>query len=191
MADAPAFDCAAPVTAAPSGDGASYEFDVAALGDDGSLAVAILPTTPTDRVVLSSPGAGSLVTSGAEAAGSGGGGGAAPAREARTENDGAGAATPVPAPSGSSGATSTPRPVASAPSVPTTAAPAPPAVGAAAGAGAPAGASTGAAPATPERSSSGTSWLPPVIFVGLAALAGALWLGRGAGDGAVNAPQPA
>ena len=60
MADAPEFDCATNVTAQPGSDGTTYEFDVASLLGDGVLAVAILGTTPADRVVLSAPDGNSL-----------------------------------------------------------------------------------------------------------------------------------
>lgn len=63
IADAPAYDCARKVTAAPGADGSSYTFDLRSLASTGPLAVAVLPTAPTDRVVLSKPGADSLVTS--------------------------------------------------------------------------------------------------------------------------------
>ena len=58
MSDAPAFDCTKNVTAAQSSS--SYQFNVASLVSNGALAVAILPTSPTDRVVLSQPGDQSL-----------------------------------------------------------------------------------------------------------------------------------
>jgi hypothetical protein len=58
MSDAPAYTCETHVTAAPSDGG--YQFDVTQLVSDGALAVAILPTDPTTRVVLSQPDANSL-----------------------------------------------------------------------------------------------------------------------------------
>jgi hypothetical protein len=51
----PSFDCSSKVDAGPSADGASYEFDVSGLGGDRALDVAVLPTSPTDRVVLLQP----------------------------------------------------------------------------------------------------------------------------------------
>jgi hypothetical protein len=60
MGDAPAFDCAHSSTAGPSADGTSYHFQVASLVAGDNLAVAILPTTATDRVVFDEPGASSL-----------------------------------------------------------------------------------------------------------------------------------
>lgn len=62
MADAPAYDCTRKVTAAPDDDGGSYTFQLSALASSGPVAVAVLPTTPTDRVVLAKPGVDSLVT---------------------------------------------------------------------------------------------------------------------------------
>jgi hypothetical protein len=67
MADAPKFDCQRHVTAEPAASGATYEFDVASLVGNGSLALAILPTSPTDRVVLSAPDGNSLALTAASA----------------------------------------------------------------------------------------------------------------------------
>lgn len=58
MSDAPSYSCAHNVTAAPTSS--SYQFDVSSLVSSGSLAVAILPTSPSDRVVLSQPDTKSL-----------------------------------------------------------------------------------------------------------------------------------
>jgi hypothetical protein len=65
IAKAPAYDCAKSATAQPSADGTSYTFDAGKVADGTTLAVAILPTTATDRVVLSKPGGTSLVTTAA------------------------------------------------------------------------------------------------------------------------------
>ena len=62
MSDAPPYDCAHKVTAAPGSDAKSYQFDAAGLVSNGLVAVAILPTGPVDRVVLSAPDANSLAT---------------------------------------------------------------------------------------------------------------------------------
>jgi hypothetical protein len=62
LSDAPPFNCGKKVTAAPSADGKSYTFDAAGLLSDNLVAVAILPTGPTDRVVLNGPDASSLAT---------------------------------------------------------------------------------------------------------------------------------
>jgi hypothetical protein len=60
MKDAPSFKCATNVTASPSSGGNTYEFDVSKLVPNGVLGVAILPTSPLDRVVLAPPDAESL-----------------------------------------------------------------------------------------------------------------------------------
>jgi hypothetical protein len=60
IADAPAYATQGCVTAGPSADATTYTFNVADLVADGSLALAILPKTPTDRVVLSKPADNSL-----------------------------------------------------------------------------------------------------------------------------------
>jgi hypothetical protein len=70
MSAAPAFDCARNVTAQPSSDGATYEFEVSSLVGDGVLGVVVLPTTPSDRVVLAAPGADSLTVETAATSGS-------------------------------------------------------------------------------------------------------------------------
>ena len=62
MSDAPPYNCAKKVTAAPGSDGKSYQFGVSALVTDNLVAVAILPTGPVDRVVLAAPDAKSLTT---------------------------------------------------------------------------------------------------------------------------------
>ncbi len=59
-ADAPPFDCTHNVTAAPNAAGSTYQFEVSQLVTAGSLAVAILPTQPSDRVVFDQPDANSL-----------------------------------------------------------------------------------------------------------------------------------
>ncbi len=58
--DAPPYDCTHNVSAAPNAAGSAYAFAVSQLVTDGSLAVAILPTSPTDRVVFDQPDADSL-----------------------------------------------------------------------------------------------------------------------------------
>jgi hypothetical protein len=62
MTDAPPFNCGKKVTAAPSADGKTYQFNAAGLVTDNVVAVAILPAGPVDRVVLSAPDANSLTT---------------------------------------------------------------------------------------------------------------------------------
>jgi hypothetical protein len=58
MSDAPSYNCTNNVTAAQSSN--SYQFNVSSLVASGTLAVAILPTSPPDRVVLSQPDTKSL-----------------------------------------------------------------------------------------------------------------------------------
>ena len=58
MSDAPSYNCTNNVTAAQASN--SYQFDVSPLDKSGVLSLAILPTSPTDRVVLSQPDAQSL-----------------------------------------------------------------------------------------------------------------------------------
>ncbi len=53
---APAYDCETSVDADPDDEGVVYEFDVSDLTSAGGLAVAVLPTEVTDRVVLDVPG---------------------------------------------------------------------------------------------------------------------------------------
>jgi hypothetical protein len=61
-ADAPAYSCATQIAGTASQDGHSYRFAVEGLVVDGVLAVAVVPTAPTDRVVLAHPGADALST---------------------------------------------------------------------------------------------------------------------------------
>jgi hypothetical protein len=65
MADAPQYDCAHQTTATPHGS--SYQFNVASLASAGTLAVAILPTKGSDRVVFDQPDASSLAVRAAAA----------------------------------------------------------------------------------------------------------------------------
>ena len=60
VAEGPQFDCARSVKAAVSADGSAFTFKVAGLAEGDALGVAVLPTSPTDRVVLSAPNAASL-----------------------------------------------------------------------------------------------------------------------------------
>lgn len=60
LAEAPAWDCAAPVTGTPGVTGATYTFAVAPLVRNGRLAVALLGGSVADRVVFSRPGSSSL-----------------------------------------------------------------------------------------------------------------------------------
>jgi len=60
LADAPAYNCSKKATAAATGS--QYKFDVSAMMADQLIAVAILPTSPTDRVVFAAPDGNSLAT---------------------------------------------------------------------------------------------------------------------------------
>jgi hypothetical protein len=60
IAEAPAYNCASKVTAAADTTGNTYKFNVANLLTNGTLAVAILPTQPTNRVVFNKPTTSSL-----------------------------------------------------------------------------------------------------------------------------------
>lgn len=98
MADAPAYDCATNITAEPGSDGTTYEFDVASLLGDGVLAVAIVGTTPADRVVLSAPDGNSLPVEQTSTAGTGDGGSSADSGDGSTSADRA-FTPPAPSPS--------------------------------------------------------------------------------------------
>jgi hypothetical protein len=60
---APAYDCTTNVTAAPESSGSAYQFKVSGFESNGMLAIAILPTSATDRVVFSAPSDSSLSVS--------------------------------------------------------------------------------------------------------------------------------
>jgi hypothetical protein len=61
ITDAPAHDCATSVTVEPEeGDIVTYVFDVSAFASSGILAIAVLPTAVSDRVVLAVPTTSSL-----------------------------------------------------------------------------------------------------------------------------------
>jgi len=96
MSDAPAYNCARNVDAGPSSDGTHYTFNVASLPTDDAFAVAILPTSPVDRVALSAPKETSLtVRLSPIATGSGGSSGAGPATSGSGgPSTGAGSAAP-------------------------------------------------------------------------------------------------
>jgi hypothetical protein len=63
-AKGPKFDCSAKSEASASADGASYEFKdgLSSLAGTGTFAVVVLPTQPTDRVVLNKPNGSALQT---------------------------------------------------------------------------------------------------------------------------------
>lgn len=60
MADAPNYDCRQAVTSGASQDGSTYRFDVRKLVAEGVLAIALLPSSSTDRVVIARPDESSL-----------------------------------------------------------------------------------------------------------------------------------
>ena len=68
IADAPAYDCAAAVDGTLDASAQRVTFDVSNLVSAGALAVAVLPKDATTRVVLSKPGAESVVVHGEAAA---------------------------------------------------------------------------------------------------------------------------
>ena len=166
IADAPAYTCASTVNATVDGSGA-YVFDIAALRRGDSLAVAILPSVPTDRVVFSRPGADVLPVT--EATGD------ATADVSAQPSPDAGLSTP-----GLDNSSSTPL----TPSIgglatdgaPTVSAPAPAPPSASAGAPTP-GFFRTAQPAAATHSTS--SDYAPYIVVALVALAAVLWIGAG------------
>lgn len=99
MSDAPSYSTSHCVTSGASSSGGSYTFKVSALVSDGALAVAILPTTPTDRVVFSQPGSNSLaVQSGSSSSPAAVGG-----SDGSFGSTGSATGSPVGAPSGTSG----------------------------------------------------------------------------------------
>lgn len=97
MGDAPEFDCATNVTAQRGSDGSTYEFDVASLLGNGVLAVAIVGTTPADRVVLSAPDGNSLPVENAATTGSVDSNSSADAGSGSASTDRAFTTPPVPA----------------------------------------------------------------------------------------------
>lgn len=172
IADAPPFSCSSAVTATVDSSGA-YVFDLAGLQRGDNLAVAILPSTPTDRVVFAPPGDDALPV-GASAATSDAGAadtGAAP-------DVGGDSSAGIGSPSLSTGAGSLPSASLSSPSV------ADVAPSASAGGTGPASALPVAQPATATHSSS-TSYVPYLIAA-LLGLAAVLWLGAGS-----TPPEPA
>ena len=166
MADAPAYDCARSATASPSGDGLTYRFDAGKVADGTTVAVAVLPTTAADRVVLVRPGSSSLTATG------GTGGSAAPPAydpsSAPAPAGGTGTANPPPLQSGGSiaappamGSSDVPGPsVASPAAAPAVAAPQQPA----------------AIPVVPVASQgSGHGTRTAIVLIAALALAAVLW----------------
>ena len=182
MSDAPSYNCTNNVTAAQASN--SYQFNVSSLVSSGVLSLAILPTSPTDRVVLSQPDAQSLAVQATsdttvafptDTGGSSGGLGS-------TAGTGTGSSAGIgSAPVDTSGATQVPTgvaatPVASAPLSPTLAQPK--------STPNPSTSGANAALVTPAASSSGPKAWVGVIFLVVLLLAAALWMGAGRSAGA-------
>lgn len=164
MADAPEFDCSTKATASPSDDGSSYAFsDLAGLARDGTLAVAMLPTAPTDRVVITHPGPDALQTTATAASTDG------PQSSFESGNDVATFGTSALPAQSSFDVPAPPAPAVAAPDAAETAASG--------------DRQSVAAPATfraqPTGTSDDRSWVPAVLFVGLFLLAATLWLSLG------------
>ena len=174
MSQAPKYDCGTKATASPSSDGKSYKFDVSSIPATGALAIAILPTQPTDRVVFDAPTTKALASASAPASAS---------------------TTPESSPTLNSGTSSSPS-FSSVPSsgssfdVPST--PAPDVAGPASGSlgatdtprasdGGAAGVAAGAPISTSSKSH--TRVLVP-LALGLALAAAVLWFSAGIGSGA-------
>ena len=64
---APPYDCSQAVTATQSSSGATFTFSVGQLVASNQVAVAVLPTSPVERVVLAAPGENALGVSSASA----------------------------------------------------------------------------------------------------------------------------
>ena len=163
--DAPTFDCTTSVVADRSDDGRTFTVDAADLATAGEVAVALLPTAFTDRVVLEPPTPAALATSidrtstpatsGATSSPTASGGGSSSGGLPSTGSAGVPAVPRTPQPSSS----------VSVPPPPTTVAPAPAATPI----------ETAAAPG--EGGSSSNRGL---LFLALVALTGALWVFAGA-----------
>ena len=160
--DAPTFDCTTNAVAERSDDGLTFTVDAADLASDGALAVALLPTAFTDRVVFEAPTPTSLTTtadrtstSASTPVTSAPGRGTAPAGQSSTGGQATAPRTPQPSTS------------VSAPAPATTAAPAAPAAPAV---------ETAAAPGGGGSSSSNRG----LVFLALVVLMGALWVFAGA-----------
>jgi hypothetical protein len=166
IADAPPYTCSSAVSATVDSSGA-YVFDVAGLRRGDSLAVAILPSLPTDRVVFARPSADVLPVNESPAAADAGAASPTPDTGASSIGDGA-----LPLPSTDTGPLGG---VGGASSVPSVGDQTPPSAAAATPSALPA-----AQPATATHPSS-TSYVPWVV-VALLGVAGVLWTGAGAGE---------
>jgi len=186
---APAPDCATEVAAAPSEDGTTYTFDVAALAGDGALDVAVLPGPQPARVVLEAPEVGALAAAAPVNPIGGPSPGASPTRTASPSSRSSSGATSS---SGSGGSFSAPR---ATPSVSIPRASTPAATPAASApedeeASAPLRPPTPFEPAASVGGSSGGASFPVVVlFVALAGLAATLWTMAGRGSEALTDEQ--
>jgi hypothetical protein len=173
IADAPKYDCTTKASS-PATAGA-YSFDLSSLSAaSGTLALAVLPGAPSDRVVLSKPGSDALETSGGSASGS-------------TGDDGTFVADGGTGTVDSFGSASTPAVPVSSFEAPATGSVAvtpldPPAVGASTSGSSSSAAAATAEPAATASSSSGDGdgrSALPLVFVVLVLLAAALWTAAG------------
>jgi hypothetical protein len=173
---APAPDCATEVVAAPSGDGATYTFDVGALAGDDSLDVAVLPGQQATRVVLEAPDTSALTAAAPITpigSGSGSPGAPAPATPSSSGSSSGGAG---PSTAGPSVRAPSATPSVSIPSGSTSASNPPAATDGEEEAAAPLRPPTPFEPAVSVGGGSDGASVPvAVLFVGLAGLAAALW----------------
>ncbi|HEX4865671.1 MAG TPA: hypothetical protein VFV02_16500 [Acidimicrobiales bacterium] len=186
MSDAPSYNCTNNVTAAQASN--AYQFNVSPLVSSGALSFAILPTSPTDRVVLAQPDAQSLpvqassdttVASPIDTGSSSGTFGSTAGTDTGSST-GAGSA-----PVDTSGATPVPTGVAATP-VPS--APLSPSLAQPRTTTNPSTPSANAALVSPATSSAGPKPWVGVIFLVVLLLAAALWMGAGR---SASAEQPA
>jgi hypothetical protein len=182
MSDAPAYNCGKNVIATPDSSGKSYKFDVSGMVTDNLVAVALLPNSPVERVVLSAPDGNSLATQ--QTAGAGASSSADTGAAFATSEPSVGLPSDVPA--SSPLAASALAGDAALPSVG-----AGPSSSPAAAAG-PAGASNLGGAFVPAASSTPTKATPllVVLFVAAAVGCAALWFYAGRHRDRVSGPSP-
>jgi len=161
MSDAPAYSCGSAVVATVDSSGA-YVFDVAGLQRGDALAVAILPTAPTDRVVFAKPGDGAL-----------------PVNESSGTAAGAAGAPPSPDVGATASAADTAAPLSSDIGIVGAPSAAPSSVSPAPVASAPPGSLALPAAQTAIATHSSSSSYGPYVIAALLALAAVLWVGAG------------
>lgn len=166
MAEAPPYDCFGGVAATVEGSGA-YLFDVALIVRDGTVAVAIVPTTSTGRVVFSAPGDDALPVSAPASTGIDTGSGF----EDTSATSEFAVETPTGDALGSGGFSDLGRVVPSPPPAEAPDAEPPAALS---------GRVLASRPSVPASEDSGAT--RAYLFIGLAALAGVLWVGVGSGN---------